>query len=417
MTAVFSRKTTKTGMYPSPNDLAFARDFFKVIFESSYLWLPLFLGEALRRLWMHYVRMKFVSGLEWLLLEIRLPREILKGPMSAEVLINMLCQTKDPDWWEYWMKGTLRAWFSLEIVSIGGEIHFYIYSQKFFKNLIEAQVYAQFPDAEVAVVDDYSKEFFADTENLTKEWDCWGTEMTLNKSDVFPIKTYIDYGLQESSTKEEQKTDPFTATLEFLGSLKQGESAWIQILIRGNKEDKDWAKKAKEEVDKLLKSKEKKDALTIAAMALTPGEKTQVEAIERNVAKQSFYTNIRLMYLARKDIYNKVNQASLIAAFKQYNSLMLNGFGKPRNGTGGDHWWDVPTQNYIKNIYDRKRKIKMLDAYRKRSCFYWPYERETFIMNAEALATLYHFPGGVAETPTLGRIEAKKSEAPTNLPL
>jgi hypothetical protein len=40
-----------------------------------------------------------------------------------------------------------------------------------------------------------------------------------------------------------------------------------------------------------------------------------------------------------------------------------------------------------------------------------------FIMNIEELATIYHFPGTVATTPTLTRVEAKKGEPPANLPV
>ena len=38
-------------------------------------------------------------------------------------------------------------------------------------------------------------------------------------------------------------------------------------------------------------------------------------------------------------------------------------------------------------------------------------------MNIEELATIYHFPGDIASTPTLSRVEAKKGEPPANLPV
>ena len=40
-----------------------------------------------------------------------------------------------------------------------------------------------------------------------------------------------------------------------------------------------------------------------------------------------------------------------------------------------------------------------------------------FILNLEELATLYHFPGEVAATPTLPRIDSTKSSSPSNLPI
>ena len=61
-----------------------------------------------------------------------------------------------------------------------------------------------------------------------------------------------------------------------------------------------------------------------------------------------------------------------------------------------------------------------LAAYKLRSFFYPPYEnflQNSFILNAEELATIYHFPGNVSVTPTLSKIASKKSEPPSNLPI
>ena len=43
-------------------------------------------------------------------------------------------------------------------------------------------------------------------------------------------------------------------------------------------------------------------------------------------------------------------------------------------------------------------------------------ERTPLVLNSEELATIYHFPGQVAETPTFKRIESKRAEPPQNLP-
>jgi hypothetical protein len=39
------------------------------------------------------------------------------------------------------------------------------------------------------------------------------------------------------------------------------------------------------------------------------------------------------------------------------------------------------------------------------------------VLSTEELATLYHFPGAIAATPSINRIPSKKSEAPANLPI
>jgi len=379
---------------------------WQVVLEARYLWLPIVLFFVFWKLWIYYIRARFISKLDWTLLEIKIPREIFKGPQAMEIILNMFHQTNEGSLFErYWM-GRLRAWFSLEIASINGKVRFFVYTQKFFRNLVEAQIYAQYPDVEITEVDDYSKRAF--TGGFMKEWNCWGTEFVLTKDDAYPIKTYIDYGLHNLMTKEEQKTDPLTAFIEFFGSLKEGEQAWLQILIRATK--KEWKEEGKKLVDKIIKEakgESKEGEIEIGMFKLTPGQIDVIKAIERDVSKLGFDVGIRAMYLAKKDKFNIVNGVSLIGLMKQYNALNLNGF-KPARDT---------SVNYFKNLREPKMKIKMLDAFRRRSYFYMPYDRKPFVLNSEELATIFHFPGRVAETPTLGRIEAKKGEPPPNLPI
>ncbi len=78
------------------------------------------------------------------------------------------------------------------------------------------------------------------------------------------------------------------------------------------------------------------------------------------------------------------------------------------------------------------QKADMLNAYKARSYFYGGFDitnpgtyfthpnasgKKPFILSTEELATLFHLPGRVAETPTFERIESKKAEAPGNLPI
>jgi hypothetical protein len=79
----------------------------------------------------------------------------------------------------------------------------------------------------------------------------------------------------------------------------------------------------------------------------------------------------------------------------------------------------------------------MLTEYRERSFFHpplrhkifsnipWPispavfpaYKHfQTFVLNTEEIATLWHFPGQILKVPTLERIESKEASPPPNLP-
>lgn len=45
------------------------------------------------RFWMMYVGQKHMNSLDWVMLEIKLPREIMKSPLAMETALAMLMQT------------------------------------------------------------------------------------------------------------------------------------------------------------------------------------------------------------------------------------------------------------------------------------------------------------------------------------
>ena len=125
-------------------------------------------------------------------------------------------------------------WFSLEIASIDGQVHFYIRTPSRVKGLIETQMYAQFPQVQVKEVEDYT--LAVDKITPDSKWNLWGCEFKLKKPDAFPIRTYIDYGL-DKDPKEEYKVDPISPVVELFGSITKGEQMWMQIVITPSKKE------------------------------------------------------------------------------------------------------------------------------------------------------------------------------------
>lgn len=219
-----------------------------------------------------------------------------------------------------------------------------------------------------------------------------------------------------------------TATLEFLGSLKKGEHVWIQIMIQAHKKLKladgvlfarpDWKADARKVIKEVMKSatvKPEGQEEGNGYINLSPGETDKVKAIERSLAKFPFETMIRGIYLSEKESFNPNNIPALIGTFRQYNSNELNGF---RLGWITD--FDYPWQDF-RRMRRNTAERQMLDAYKKRSFFQYPYKnlhiKKPFILTTEEIATIFHFPGGVAKTPTVDRILSKKAEPPANLPM
>ena len=180
------------------------------------------------------------------------------------------------------------------------------------------------------------------------------------------------------------------------------------------KEKPDWKKDAEKEIEAILKKSPKKEMEDKSAPYLTDEQKETINAIQRNVSKPAFETMIRGIYMAQPDSFNPVNIAGLTGAFKQFGSGNLNGFA-PKFTTSLDYPWPDYKGRRLLGM-----KKDILAAYKRRSFFHPPYRYfggKPFILTTEELATLFHFPGGVASTPTFSRIVSKKGEAPANLPI
>lgn len=366
-----------------------------------------------------HARTKSIIKSGGVLLEIKLPRDVFKTPLAMEVILTSLHQAGNATYLEAIIDGKHRPWFSLELVSIEGNVRFFIWTQPKFRKLIESQFYAQYPGVEIYEAEDYSKSVFVDSEKVTM----FGMTYKLTKADVYPIKTYVDYGLDREQ-EEESKVDPMTSTLEFLGSMKAGEQIWIQILLQAHRKKtlesdltqpkKDWKDAGKKEIKKLIEDISGGDDEDGPRRAPTMGEKETISALERSLSKIPFEVGIRGFYIARKESFDPVAIPGLIGSFRQYNSETLNGF-KPSKTTSVDYPWQDFGGHHVTDM-----KKKLLAAYKLRSFFQIPFRNlmaKPFILTTEELATLFHLPGKVAGTPTLTKIPSRKSEAPSNLPI
>lgn len=404
--------------------------------------VPVMLFYAFWVIRFRWVIMKFVDAQKPCLLEIRLPKEITKSPAAMEIFFSHLNQGGAKNWGEAFFDGKTRPWFSCELVSTGGVVRFFIWSsQAKFKNLIETQLYGQYPNLEIFEAEDYTKDFFYDPE----KYSMYALQFALSKPDPFPIKTYIDYGLSEDQ-KEEYKIDPITSVIEYLGSMKKGENAWIQILLQKHEkegffhgnlgEPKDLKKEVQTEIDKIKKSTipEGDDDKVFKFPNPTKGQQAVIAALERSYTKTAYDCMIRGIYIPEKESFNGINIGAMIGSFKQYGSQDLNSF-RPGILADVDDWrkdYGRIFPFYQKAIDNEIASIKknLLYAYKLRSYFQWPYKNyhppylfgdkftKPFVLTTEELATIFHFPSGlVSQTPTLQRVSSKKSEAPSNLPI
>lgn len=381
-------------------------------------------------LWVTYVRGKNFLKTKYAVFEIKLPKETFKSPRAMELFLHALHNTSDGNNLKQFWNGETRPWYSLEIASVEGQVKFYIWGEEGRKIGLMSALYGQFPGIEVRQVEDYTKNVFYDPKTMK----VWAAEFELTKVDAYPIKTYIDYGL-DKDPKEEFKVDPLSPGIEFLGSVGANQQVWIQLIVRAHKKEQPkiggwffektdkWKDDAEKEIHKIMmrdpKSRKAKVGDEVGESYILPSlsdlEKMQVEAISRSLTKLPFDVGVRCIYIATKESFNTpFGIGGLISYFKAFNTEHLNGF-KPRG-----KWTpslDAPWKDFRDIRRDRYSR-EGFQAYKMRSFFYPPFnDSPAMVLNTEELATMYHFPGSVSATPSLGRVPSKKGEAPANLPI
>lgn len=207
------------------------------------------------RFWMLYINQRYLNktNQEYLMLEIKLPREIFKSPYATEVALSSLLQAGGySNWYQKYFLGNLPMYSSVEIASLEGVIHFYVRTQLKFRALVESNFYAQYPGIEIVEAPDYTQ--LVKFDHRSKDIGCWGEIYGLEEkwtpkndktgeeykvkgetlkmpADFLPIKTYTDFGL-DRDPKEEFKIDPITPLLEMMGGLGKGEYLWYQIILQ-----------------------------------------------------------------------------------------------------------------------------------------------------------------------------------------
>jgi hypothetical protein len=342
--------------------------------------------------------------------------------------------------WAKYIEGEFQLGFSCEIVSIEGNVQFLIRTPSHWRNLVEAAIYSQYPDAEITEVNDYVQSVPRWYPNDTH--DIWGCEFSLSNKNVYlPIKTYTKFEHRFT----EVFADPMAAMLENMSLIGPGENMWLQILIRPL--EVGWGREGGEKaINKLLKippkaaskgilgsitelgaglaseftnqiagitpasgSIEKKEESQFKMMNLTPGQKEQLEAIERKTAKLAFDTKVRYLYIAEKDKMNKaLGVNGMVGVIKQWTDMNLNGFKPMLKETGTN------SPQYILIDYRRNsRRNWLLGGYITRDIVRGMIAKP---MCSEELASFWHFPSMYVKAPLLKKTEFTKVAAPVGLP-
>jgi hypothetical protein len=397
---------------------------FSVVVSLTPIWLPIALFHLTFYWWMYYVQNKFAESNGRTTLRINLPQEVYKSPEAMEAVLSQMQQSNSPDnLMQTYIDGKTPLTSSLELVSIGGDVRFYMnVPTKKVKNSLEAALYAQYPGIEVIQEDiDYTDEIPWDPER----YEYMVFHMGKKDKSVLPIKTYIDFGLDKIA-KEEEKFEPMAAMIEAIGKIKPHERLWVQFLCiphvkknfkNGNlSETPTWEKDGIATINDMMKRKPGEiDPETMErAPMLTMGERDTIAAIERNIGKYAYEVGIRWMYITEKGKFDGDALGPVIRSFAQYDIIGRNGVGI--------RWRSDFDYNWLSDRSGRRKmnwKKQELGYYKDR--YYYYRDRigkadEAKVFSVEELATMFHIPGSGVVTPGVNRVTSTRKEAPSNLP-
>lgn len=407
----------------------------------AFGWIPIFgvLVWGMAHVWLDFKQEKYAHKLKYQLLEVKVPQTAIQTPKGMDNFFTNLAGSRSSiTWREHWLVGKEQPVFSFEIASHGGNIHFYIRCIDRYRDLVEADLYAQYPEAQIIEVPDYVDSI--PHKYPHEEWETFGAEFILSKPQYLPIRTYMDF--EHQGEKEGRFKDPLLPILELMGKMQADENFWIQILLR-MPDDQSWTKEgAKFAASVMGKEEKKKQTMTeqlvgtvaslptevikqatgmsLGATAtaekkaddfrmfkLTPSEKIQIEGVTEKISKIGWQTKIRVLYSAKRNKFRKgMMAAGMKGIMASFTNAVSNQFGM--------HNASIPKDDYFWMEWQYTAKqTKLTKRYAARN---FGSGASIYILNTEELATLWHFPAADARTPVLSSLGARRAEAPIDLP-
>ncbi len=290
-------------------------------------------------------------------------------------------------------KGVFRPhdYISFEVAAVDKKISFYINCSKELQDLVEKQIQAQYPYAQVERIRAYNP--------FKKGYAIASSELILQKKYVYPLRTY-----------KQMESDPLSAITNAMSKLAEDEGAVIQMII--SPADETWQLKPRHMALEIQHGKTPNDRSLLAKGAaevgkgisqavydtkpnidepvhLTPMQQETVKRLEEKASRAGFKTNIRIITSSQTMIGAEAHMKNIISSFMQYSMSPFNSFKVKKKNKG------KIVKDYI---------FRVFKDYGSKN-----------ILNTEELASIWHLPTTYTETPNIKWLLSKKAPAPINV--
>lgn len=252
---------------------------------------------------------------------------------------------------------------SFEIVALPETIRFYVSTPSHLRAMVEKQIHASYPTAEVRETEEYN--IFEENGKVAYA--------ALKQSDECykPLKTYEDLSV-----------DLLSSLTNSISKIGDGDGVAVQLVISPTR--KEWRSKGKTFVNNLKSqstdSENKK-----------PIQEDIIASVEKKCSKVGFGADIRIVAVGRTQEGANRQVMNVLAAFDVLKNQQGNGLIKKS----------------FKNSNSHKHFIKE---------FIYRLPTEEVILNTEELATIYHFPNKNVQTPHIHWLLSKRAPASQEVP-
>ncbi len=266
-----------------------------------------------------------------------------------------------------------RPHISFEIVGMPEDIRFYVYTPNKYRDLVEKQINASYPDAEIKIVEEGNAReghIVGNEYNIfSKEGRVAYASLKLAGSNYKPIKIYKDLAV-----------DSMSSITSVLAKMSAGEGAAIQIVISGA--DSKWSKQGRKYISSTKKAESNPETAKYSA------DPKELEGVENKISKPGFNVVIRIVVSSSSQEAAEAHLANIISVFDQFNGI--NKFKRNKHLLKG---------SFINDFIYR----------------YLP-DRNLSVLTSEELAGLFHFPNKSVVTPHIHWLNAKRAPAPALIP-
>lgn len=300
------------------------------------------------------------KSLDTVLFEIRIPRNNETEIQSADQLFASLTGIQGGLKWRQKAFGA-KNFISFELVAFPQLIKFYVATPRKIAATVEKQINAVYPDAEIVPVSEYN--IFPPNGRVAF------TSLVLDSDSYKGVRTY-----------EELSSDMIASITSTMTKVQKGEALALQVVV--SPAGGDWRKEGKKYVSKVRENNADPEKSKIDV------DDDVLVSIEKKCEKSGFFTDIRLVSVAKNDTDAITNLGGLLSSFDQLNKEGSNKFKK-------------------KGESDKKAFIRD---------FVYRIPRDSSILNTAELATIFHFPNQTIKTPHINWLLAKRAPAGSRVP-